>query len=92
LRVWGGLYQSGQLPRVPRPQGAVEHCSQGHCPVQQALDQTEEQHLSEDFEACLLCPANDNNNHNNNNNNEEDDNEEDDNKEDNNEEDECGKL
>ena len=59
--------------------------------------QTEEQHLSEDFEACLLCPANDNNNHNNNNNNEEDDNEEDDNKEDdnkedNNEEDECGKL
>jgi len=88
------LYHSGQLSRVPRPQGAVEDCSQGHCPVQQALDQTEEQHLSEDFEACLLCPANNNNNHNhnNNNNNEEDDNKEDNNKEDNNKEDECGKL
>ena len=57
------------------------------------LCQTEEQHLSEDFEACLLCPANNNNhNHNNNNNNTEDDNEEDDSKEDNNKEDECGKL
>ena len=58
------------------------------------LCQTEEQHLSEDFEVCLLCPANNNNNHNhnNNNNNTEDDNEEDDSKEDNNKEDECGKL
>jgi hypothetical protein len=77
------------MPRLPSTEGAAENCSQGHCPVQQALGQTERQHLSEDFEACLLCPTN-NNNHNNNNNN--NNNKEDDNKEDDNKENECGRL
>ena len=39
MQVGAGLCQSGQMPRVPRPQGAVEHWSQGHCPVQRAADQ-----------------------------------------------------